>query len=280
MPLKDSYDHILVEKDPENKGITWLTFNRPEKRNCMNPQLHYDMEHALMALETDDDTKVIVITGAGPAFSAGMDLKEYFRETDDDGDAQFRSFTANKHWSWDLLNNSRKATISMVNGYCFGGGFHAVCNTDFVITADEATYGLSEVNWGIIPGGLVSKLVADAMPFRRAMFYAATGRTFDGKEAVDMFVADFSVPLEKLREETITFAKELMEKNEVVLASVTQGMRAVRNMDVPQSYDYLMSKINALRFLDKENTRDRGMEEFLDKKTFRPGFGAVKPTKD
>ena len=273
MALRETYECVAVEIDDD--GIAWVTFNRPEKRNAMNPQLHYDMEHILIELETEPSAKVIVLTGAGNSWSAGMDLREYFRETDNDPEAQYKSFMANKHWSWDILSNSRKPTIAMVNGYLFGGAFVPLANCDLVVTDEDAVYGLSEINWGIIPGGIVSKVIVDKMPFRNAMFYSMTGRTFDGKKAVEMNLADIAVPADKLREETIALARELMEKSPVALAFTKQALRAVVNMDVPQSYEYLMTKIQALQFMDKEKTRARGMEEFLDKKTYRPGLGAV-----
>jgi len=274
MALREHYECVVVEIDDD--GIAWVTFNRPEKRNAMNPQLHYDMEHILIELETEPSAKVIVLTGAGNSWSAGMDLREYFRETDNDPEAQYKSFTANKHWSWDILSNSRKPTIAMVNGYLFGGAFVPLANCDLVVTDEDAIYGLSEINWGIIPGGIVSKVIVDKMPFRNAMFYSMTGRTFDGKKAVEMNLADIAVPADKLRAETIALARELMEKSPVALAYTKQALRAVVNMDVPQSYEYLMTKIQALQFMDKEKTRARGMEEFLDNKTYRPGLGAVK----
>jgi trans-feruloyl-CoA hydratase/vanillin synthase len=274
MALREHYECVVVEIDDD--GISWVTFNRPEKRNAMNPQLHYDMEHILIELETEPSAKVIVLTGAGNSWSAGMDLREYFRETDNDPEAQYKSFMANKHWSWDILSNSRKPTIAMVNGYLFGGAFVPLANCDLVVTDEDAIYGLSEINWGIIPGGIVSKVIVDKMPFRNAMFYSMTGRTFDGKKAVEMNLADIAVPADKLRAETIALARELMEKSSVALAFTKQALRAVVNMDVPQSYEYLMTKIQALQFMDKEKTRARGMEEFLDNKTYRPGLGAVK----
>ncbi len=274
MPLKESYDCVAVEIDDE--GIAWVTFNRPEKRNAMNPTLHFEMEDVLMCLETDPAAKVIVITGAGKAWSAGMDLKEYFRETDNNPEAFFRAFTANKHWSWDLLSNSRKPTIAMVNGYVFGGAFVSLCNCDIVITAEDAIWGLSEINWGIIPAGVVSKVIVDKMPFRKALFYSMTGRTFDGKEAAEINVADLCVPADKLREETVALARELMEKNPTALAFTKQAIRNVVTMDVPQSYEYLMTKIQALMTADPEKTRNKGIEEFIDKKTYRPGLEPVK----
>ena len=164
----------------------------------------------------------------------------------------------------------------MVNGYCFGGAFVSLCNCDIVVTAEDAVYGLSEINWGIIPAGVVSKVIVDKMPLRNALFYSMTGRTFDGKKAVEMNLADIAVPAEKLRDETVAIARELMEKNPVALAYTKQAIRNVVTMDVPQSYEYLMTKIQALMAADPEKTRDRGIEEFIDKKTYRPGFGPVK----
>ena len=73
-----AYENIIVEKED---GITWVTLNRPEKRNAMSPDLHYDMDDALAQLAVDDETQVLVLTGAGDAFCAGQDLKLYFRDT-------------------------------------------------------------------------------------------------------------------------------------------------------------------------------------------------------
>ncbi len=273
MASQQDYECVKVEKDDE--GIAWVTLNRPEKRNAMSPQLHFDMENVMMGLETDDEVQVIVLTGAGDSWSAGMDLREYFRATDNDPTAQFRSFMANKHWSWEILAHSRKATIAMVNGHCFGGAFIPLCACDIVITAENAVYGLSEINWGIIPGGIVSKVIVDVMAHRDAMFYAMTGRTFDGTKAVEMKLANIAVPGDRLRQETVALARELMEKNPTVLAYTKQAVRAVRTMDTENAYEYLRAKVQALQFMDREGTRERGMTEFLDKKTYRPGLGPV-----
>ena len=267
-----SYQNVKVDV---RDGIGWAIMNRPEKRNAMSPDLHYDMEDVMMGLETDDEVKVIVITGAGDSWSAGMDLREYFRATDNDPTAQFRALMANRRWSWEILASSRKATIAMVNGHCFGGAFIPLCACDIVITAEDAVYGLSEINWGIIPGGIVSKVIVDVMAHRDALFYAMTGRTFDGVKAVEMKLANIAVPGDKLREETVALARELMEKNPTVLAYTKQAVRAVKTMDMENAYEYLRAKMQALQFVDHDGTRQRGMEEFLDKKTYRPGLGPV-----
>src|SRR6266536_5925310 len=151
MAKKKEYTCVLVETDDE--GITWITFNRPEKRNAMNPTLLVEMEQILYELETEEETKVIVITGAGNSWSAGMDLKQYFRETDKDPVARFRAMTAHRRWATELLTWSRKPSIAMVNGYCYGGAVISLAAGDIVIAAESATFGVAEVNGGIIHVG-------------------------------------------------------------------------------------------------------------------------------
>ena len=174
-----SYQTIKVEKE---NGITWVILNRPEKRNAMSVQLHYDMLDAVSELETDDETKVMVLTGAGNSGSAGQDLKDYFRMTDKNPAERRRSGWASHEWRWQRLFTFPKPTIAMVNGYCFGGAFTPLIACNFAIAAEDATFGLSEVNWGIFPGGLVSRVLAEAMSYRDAMYYIMTGDTFDGKK--------------------------------------------------------------------------------------------------
>src|SRR4029077_8571928 len=151
MVKKKEYTCVIVETDDE--GITWITFNRPEKRNAMSPTLHVEMEEILFGLETDKETKVIVLTGAGNSWSAGMDLKQYFRETDKDPVARFRAATAHRRCAKDLLNWSRKPSIAMVNGYCYGGAFVSLAACDIDIAADIALFGLWVMNLAIIEGG-------------------------------------------------------------------------------------------------------------------------------
>jgi len=273
MATKKDYTCVLVDTDTE--GITWITFNRPEKRNAMNPTLHVEMEDILYNLETDDATKVVVLTGAGNSWSAGMDLKQYFRETDKDPVARFRAVTAHRRWA-DMLTWSRKPTIAMVNGYCYGGAFTGLAACDIVIAAETATFGLSEVNWGILPGGNVSKVFCDMVSFRNALFYAMTGRTINGRKAAEMGIATLAVPADKLREETVVIARELMAKSPMVLAYTKQAIRMVRDMNMTQAFEYLGAKGMALRAADPEQTRARGMQEFLDKKSYRPGLEPVK----
>jgi len=178
------FNSILIEKGKgTQKGITWLILNRPEKRNAMSPELHVEMNEALDILSENLDTDVLVLTGAGKAFSAGQDLALYFRANEKDPINRIRAQKASHAWRWEKLVSFPKPTIAMVNGYCFGGAFTQLCACDFAIASKTATFGLSEVNWGIIPGGIVSWNVADVLSYRDALYYAVTGDPFDGKTA-------------------------------------------------------------------------------------------------
>jgi feruloyl-CoA hydratase/lyase len=270
------YETILVENQG---GITWVTFNRPDQRNAMSPQLHMEMDEVLDELAVDPKTEVLVITGAGKAFSAGQDIKLYFRGTSKDPALRHKARRASNQWRWQKLSTFPKPTIAMVNGFCFGGALTQVCACDFAIAADDATFGLSEINWGIIPGGIVSWNMTQVMNYRDALYYAMTGDTWDGKKAKEMGFVNFSVPKEKLRAETTKFAKKLMEKSPMALRYTKEAVRAVRFMNEPQAQDYLNAKSDALKLNDKEGGREEGMKQFLDDKTYRPGFGNFKRKK-
>src|SRR5262249_9118102 len=230
----------------------------------MSPQLHLDMDDALAELAVDPQTQVLVLTGAGEAFCAGQDIKLYFRANDDAPAARAKARHASNQWRWQRLSTFPKPTIAMVNGFCFGGAFTQVCACDFAIAADDAIFGLSEVNWGILPGGIVSWNVTQVMNYRDALYYAMTGDTFDRKKAKEIGFVSMHFPKAKLKAATIKFAKKLMEKSPAALRYTKEAIRAVRFMNEPQAADYLNCKSDALKFNDKEGSRQKGMKQFLD----------------
>ncbi len=265
------YQTVLVEiKD----RIAKVILNRPDKKNAMNPQLVRDMAQVFEDLRYNDEAAVLVLTGAGDAFCAGMDLKEFFHDLKGKQPVEYDRI-------WRLLQECRgrtlryfpKPTIAMVNGYCFGGAFTPLIACDFAIAAEDAVFGLSEINWGIFPGGLVSRVLVDAMCYRDAVYYIMTGDPFDGKKAAEMKLVNFAVPRAKLREETVKLAKKLMEKNPRALAAAKEVYKLCRTMDYAQAEDYMGAKGVALRATDPEKGRETGMKQFLDDKTYRPGLG-------
>ncbi|MEZ5708773.1 MAG: p-hydroxycinnamoyl CoA hydratase/lyase [Blastomonas sp.] len=261
---------VRVEFD---EGIAWVILNRPDKRNAMSPALNSEMVEILDELELDERAEVIVLTGAGDSFSAGMDLKEYFRETEGLRPAEVRRIRQTAYnWQWRKLMFYEKPTIAMVNGWCFGGAFTPLVACDLSIAADEATFGLSEINWGIIPGGNVTKAVADRMRPTDALMYIMTGRTFDGPEAVRIGLVNESVPLAQLKDHVRALARELLGKNLTVLNGAKTAFKMVRSMTWDASSEYLTTKAAQVRQTDASNGKTKGMSQFLDDKSYRPGL--------
>jgi trans-feruloyl-CoA hydratase/vanillin synthase len=264
------YDNVKVEIAD---GIGWLYLNRPAKRNAMSPALNEEMADALIRLEGDDDVRVVVLTGVGDAFSAGMDLKEYFREVDEaHPSVQIRVRRVAAEWQWKHLMNYSKPTIAMVNGWCFGGAFTPLVACDLAIAAEEAVFGLSEINWGIPPGSVVSRALAETVGSRDALYYIMTGETFDGTRAAQIGLVNSAVPRVRLREAVEELAGKLKDKNPVVLRAAKQGFRVARGLSWDQAEDYLYAKLEQSQFLDRERGRQEGLKQFLDDKTFRPGL--------
>jgi trans-feruloyl-CoA hydratase/vanillin synthase len=273
-PRSSGSDTVRIEIED---GVAWVAMNRPEKRNAMNPALNDAMLAALDALELDEACGCVVLTGAGDSFSAGMDLKEYFRDLD--GLSYVEQVHARRsawHWQWRQLLAYPKPTIAMVNGWCFGGAFTPLVACDLAIAAEEAVFGLSEINWGIIPGGNVTRAVVETMSVRDAMYYVMTGETFDGRKAAQMGLVNEAVPRKRLRERTSALAKTLLGKNPTVLRAAKTAVRNVQGMGWELSDDYLMAKSHQSRYLDPEKGRAQGLRQFLDDKSFKPGLGAYR----
>jgi trans-feruloyl-CoA hydratase/vanillin synthase len=257
------------------EGIAWVTLNRPEKRNAMNPTLNAEMLEVLDAVDADDDAVVLVLSGAGESFSAGMDLKEYFREVDEGPAWRQRAVRRDSMgWQWRGLRMFPKPTIAMVNGWCFGGAFTPMVSCDLAICADEAQFGLSEINWGIPPGGNVSRALAETVGTRDALLYILTGRLFDGQEAARMGLVNQSVPRAELEDTVRALAADLLDKNPVVLRAAKLGFKHSLEMSWDAAEDYLYAKLEQSQFQDEDGGREKGLEQFLDKKTYRPGLGA------
>jgi trans-feruloyl-CoA hydratase/vanillin synthase len=258
-------------------GIAWVTLYRPEKRNAVNPTMNEEMLPILDALELDDRCGVLVLTGAGESFSAGMDLKEYFREVEHEPalkQAQVRR--AAYAWMWRRLIHYAKPTIAMVNGWCFGGAFTPLVACDLAIAADEAQFGISEINWGIIPAGNVTRAVAQVMNHRDSLYYIMTGDTFDGKKAAEMGLVNKSVPRSQLRSETEALARKLLQKNPTVLRHAKIAFKMVGDLDWDTSESFLAAMAVSAGASDPERGRQKGMSQFLDEKSYRPGLGSYR----
>jgi trans-feruloyl-CoA hydratase/vanillin synthase len=214
-------------------------------------------------VEFDPDAKVVVVP-VQAATSARDRPKEIFRELENNlAERKRAALAANCAGS---LFNYEKPSIAMVHGYCVGGAFMQLCGCDFAVAAENAKFSLSEVNWGILPGALVAKVVADIVLPRHALFYACLGDPFDGKEAARIGLVNYAVPEDKLESAVEDLAKRLMAKSPNALRGTKQAIRHVRTMDTVQAYDYLSSKSKEIKVGTSRIPTTRA-ESFLDDKS-------------
>ena len=260
-------------------GVAWVKFNRPEKRNCMSPKLNRQMKKVLEELEFRDDVKVLVLTGEGQAWTAGMDLQEYFRENEAKGMGAVRAAQRESYGWFERLRWYEKPTIAMINGWCFGGGYGPLFGCDIAIAAEDAQFGLSEINWGILPGGGASKVAQELMPFRKAMYHAMMGENLTGKQAEAQGLITEAVPAEKLLARVTEIAEVLKKKDGNALRATKLVMRRMVDMTYDNALDYQIRAQEALNGFGGAEARKEATRQFLDEKTFKPGLGAFDASK-
>ena len=262
-----------VKVEVEN-GIAWVSFNRPDKRNCMSPKLNRQMLVVIEELEFRDDVQVLVLTGEGVAWSAGMDLLEYFREAEEVGLSQVRKHQREAYSWWERLRWFEKPTVAMINGWCFGGAYGPLFACDLAFCSDEAQFGLSEINWAILPGGGASKVAAELLPFRDAMYHAMMGENLTGPQAAALRMVNESLPADQLKARVLEVCEVLKKKDAHALRATKWAMRRVMEMTYDNAEDYLIRAQEALNQFGGVASRKEATRQFLDAKTFKPGLGA------
>jgi trans-feruloyl-CoA hydratase/vanillin synthase len=260
-------------------GIAWVKFNRPEKRNCMSPKLNRQMKKVLEELEFREDVKVLVLTGEGKAWSAGMDLQEYFSENEEKGLWAVRKAQRESYGWFERLRWYEKPTIAMINGWCFGGGYGPLFGCDIAIAAEDAQFGLSEINWGILPGGGASKVAQELMPFRKAMYHAMMGENLTGKQAEEQGLITEAVPADQLLLRVTAIAEALKQKDGNALRATKWTMRRMVDMTYDNALDYQIRSQEALHSFGGAEARREATRQFLDEKSFKPGLGTFDASK-
>jgi trans-feruloyl-CoA hydratase/vanillin synthase len=221
---------------------------------------------------------VLVLTGEGDAWSAGMDLKEYFRENEAKGLGATRAAQREAYSWWERLRWYEKPTIAMVNGWCFGGGYGPLFACDLAFASEDAQFGLSEINWGILPGGGASKVASELLGFRNAMYHAMMGENLTGKQAAEQGLVNEALPAGQLKARVTEVANVLLAKNATALRATKWAVRRVREMTYDNAEDYLIRAQEAANMFDNDG-RKEATRQFIDQKTFKPGLGAYDKNK-
>ena len=215
--------------------VAWVTMNRPEKRNAINPALSFEMLDVFEALDSDERCGALVLTGAGEAYSSGMDLREYFRATDKlSYDERLKVMRKSAMAQWKRLQFYGKPTIAMVNGHAVGGGWGLTLVCDFRWAAARAEFWIPEVDLGV-PLGVASttrfvRLVGPA----RAKEIIMECRRYSAEEARALGLVHRVVPDDALGKEVRAFAERLAAKPFRPLAEVKARINAIARIGIPE----------------------------------------------
>ena len=215
------YDDIWYDT---TEGVAKITINRPEVRNAFRPTTLFELSHAFNVARDDPEIGVIILTGAGnEAFCSGGDQ----RIRGDDG---YRDASGVGRLNvLDLqvqIRRTPKPVIAMVAGYAIGGGhvLHLVC--DLTVAADNARFGQTGPRVGSFDGGYGSGLLARIVGQKKAREIWFLCEQYDAREALEMGLVNKVVPLDSLEEETLAWARKMLQHSPLALRMIKASMNA------------------------------------------------------
>lgn len=261
------YETIDVATDD---GVATIAFDRPEKKNAMNPALLAEFGDALRDLE--HECNVLVVTGNGDSFNSGMDLDEYFEEARAEGPHAVRSANRTHRRALRALYDFPQPTIAKVNGWATGGGYMVMALCDMAYAAEDAQFCISEINFGIPPGGGTMWSVVNTLSRRNTMYYSMTGEPFDGRQAVEMDAINEAVPAEDLDDRVAAVVAELLEKDQLALEYTKKYYHQVKHMEFARAHDYELAKGEQMKYYQGHEYLTEGVGQFTEKE-YQPGRG-------
>jgi enoyl-CoA hydratase len=208
MSYAERWETVRVEID--DAGIAWVELNRPEKRNAMNPRLNEEMADVLVALDADDDCLVLVLTGAGEAFSAGMDLKAFARGENVVVKGRGMGYTERP---------PAKPLIAAVEGYGLAGGMELALATDLIVASEESVFGIPEVKRGLVAGGGGLLRLPRRIPPAIAMELALTGENLSAKRAKELGLVNALAEPGKVLDAAIALAEKITANGPLAVAA-------------------------------------------------------------
>ena len=186
---KSSTDYLLVNL--ENNILT-ITLNRPEALNAYRPEMLIEIREIILKTEDDPNVAVIVIEGAGKAFSAGVDLK-VLQGFDPEAGKIGDLFDKPAALAWDTFRKSRCPIIAKVHGACFTGALEMALHCDFIFTTLDTKFGDTHAKLGLRPTWGMSQTLSQAIGVRKAKDMSFSARTVLGDEAVRLGIANEAV---------------------------------------------------------------------------------------
>ena len=230
------FENIRFERQDR---IATITLHRPEQLNAFTPELLEEMDQATAEVAADRGLSVLIITGAGRAFCAGMDVKATLaRNPDLSGGNVGEAINAPGRRLLDRLERMPQAVIAKVNGVCFTGGVELILACDITVAAEEAVFADTHAIVGVHPSLGLSQRLPRRVGMIRAKELSFTGRRFGGREAAAMGLALEAVPLAELDARVEALAQAIAANSPGAIAAYKDLYRTAENTSLAEGLDY------------------------------------------
>ncbi|MBU2643648.1 enoyl-CoA hydratase/isomerase family protein [bacterium] len=225
------FECIIYEK---SEGIATISLNRPKVLNAMNKQLWLDMQTAFDDVAGDTDTKSIIITGQGRAFSTGADLKE----SKDRSPEAYRDYLEELQAASKKIIEFEKPTIAAINGYALGSGYELALACDIRIAAEDAQIGSPEARVTSSVTGGAMRLVQDLIGPGKAKELLFTAQNIDGREAERIGLVNRAVPAEKLMATAREMALQIARNSSFSIKMIKKGLQMAGEVSLDALMDF------------------------------------------
>ncbi len=258
-----AFDNIELERD---EAVAVITLNRPESMNPLDWATVKELGSTFAGLEKDGETRVLILTGRGKAFSAGGDLKAYmvlYAKPQ-----EFRSFLVDFRDLNQAIERSPIMVIAAINGFCVAGGLELMLACDIALAAREARIGDGHLNFGQLPGAGGSQRLIRAIGPAHARELIYSGRLMGGAEAREMGLVARAVPAEQLMETARDLAGQMLEKSPLGLAQAKTLLARGRDMDLTAAINMELELVH--RYATTSHDAVEGLAAFAEKR--KPDF--------
>jgi enoyl-CoA hydratase len=258
---------LIFEK---RNHVAYLTMNRPEVHNSLNPEMLVRLAEAWKEIERDDEIRATIVTGAGKvAFSAGADLGRLIplftraRQPEDEWDRKL--LAERKTGDVALLRgyDMDKPVIAAVNGFCIAGGMEFIQATDLRVASENASFGLQEVKWAIIPAAGSLARLQRQMPYCKAMEILLTGNRIDAAEAWRLGLINYVVPQDRLIEKAEELAATIAQNGPLAVRKIKEAVR--RCSGRPYEEAFRIENELAAEVMKSEDAKE-GPRSFMEKR--------------
>jgi enoyl-CoA hydratase/carnithine racemase len=250
-----TYDTVIVDRE-DHVGIA--TLNRPQQLNTFSSQMATELNHALIELDNDKKVRVVVVKGAGKAFSTGIDLSEYFGKSL----REYRKWVGLMEQMNHVIAYMKKPVIASVHGYAVANGAGLIAACDLAVVAEGTKIGTTAINVGLFCMGPAVPL-SRSLGRKRSLELLLTGDMIDAQDAERWGLVNRVVPVDQLEKATMALANKLAEKSPLALQMGKQSFYRMSDMEFGKALEYSNETFAALCLTEDAH---EGIDAFLKKR--------------